>query len=120
MLCPAILDPFEGQNYRIGAFIHQMLLCPILCKLMCLFAPENQQQIMALVGRLFTSGKPSSSSDGHNSTSTISSTSSSSSTHATNGTNRQQQPPHNNIDIISDNNQLLITNCENSKIDKID
>ncbi|GAB1867283.1 Transmembrane protein 164 [Camponotus japonicus] len=33
MLCAAILDPFEGQNYRIWAVTHQSLLCPILSKL---------------------------------------------------------------------------------------
>lgn len=42
MLCPAILDPFEGQNYRIAAFIHQGILCPLLCKIVCfIFAPRN-------------------------------------------------------------------------------
>jgi len=35
MLCAAILDPFEGQNYRIWATIHQAILCPTLCKLFC-------------------------------------------------------------------------------------
>ncbi|XP_054009493.1 transmembrane protein 164 [Hylaeus anthracinus] len=35
MLCPAILDPFEGQNYRLCVFVHQGILCPLLCKLLC-------------------------------------------------------------------------------------
>ncbi|XP_011693356.1 PREDICTED: transmembrane protein 164 [Wasmannia auropunctata] len=35
MLCAAVLDPFEGQNYRIWAVTHQLILCPILCKLFC-------------------------------------------------------------------------------------
>lgn len=35
MLCAAVLDPFEGQNYRIWAVTHQLMLCPILCKLFC-------------------------------------------------------------------------------------
>ncbi|KPJ15134.1 Transmembrane protein 164 [Papilio machaon] len=38
MLCPAILDPFDGPWYRTAAVIHQALLCPLLCKLFCLFA----------------------------------------------------------------------------------
>lgn len=42
MLCPAILDPFEGQNFRIAAIIHQGILCPLLCKIMCfLFTPRK-------------------------------------------------------------------------------
>lgn len=42
MLCPAILDPFEGQNFRIAAIIHQGILCPLLCKIMCfVFTPRK-------------------------------------------------------------------------------
>ncbi|XP_015113788.1 transmembrane protein 164 [Diachasma alloeum] len=35
MLCPAILDPFQGQYYRLWAVTHQALLCPLLSKLIC-------------------------------------------------------------------------------------
>ncbi|KYM86671.1 hypothetical protein ALC53_03821 [Atta colombica] len=35
MLCAAVLDPFEGQNYRLWAVTHQLILCPTLCKLFC-------------------------------------------------------------------------------------
>lgn len=42
MLCPAILDPFEGQHYRLWACIHQAILCPSLCKLFTfLFRPST-------------------------------------------------------------------------------
>lgn len=37
MLCPAILDPFEGSNYRLFAVVHQSMLCPLLCKLVSHF-----------------------------------------------------------------------------------
>lgn len=33
MICPAILDPFQGANYRLVAATHQALLCPIIAKL---------------------------------------------------------------------------------------
>ncbi|XP_067626437.1 transmembrane protein 164 isoform X2 [Eurosta solidaginis] len=32
MLCAAVADPFQGQNYRIAATIHETILCPILNK----------------------------------------------------------------------------------------
>ncbi|XP_015429610.1 PREDICTED: transmembrane protein 164 [Dufourea novaeangliae] len=35
ILCPAVLDPFEGSNYRLWTVVHQGLLCPLLCKLLC-------------------------------------------------------------------------------------
>lgn len=41
MLCPALLDPFEGQNYRLFACAHQAILCPILCKMYCYFFKLN-------------------------------------------------------------------------------
>lgn len=38
MLCPAVLDPFEGPYYRLWATAHQSLLCPVLGKILCLLA----------------------------------------------------------------------------------
>ncbi|CAH1965620.1 unnamed protein product [Acanthoscelides obtectus] len=35
MLCPALMDPFDGQLYRVYAVVHQAVLCPSLCKLYC-------------------------------------------------------------------------------------
>lgn len=35
ILCAAVLDPFEGQYYRLCTVIHQGLLCPALSKLFC-------------------------------------------------------------------------------------
>lgn len=32
MLCAAVSDPFQGQNYRLFACCHQALLCPLLVK----------------------------------------------------------------------------------------
>lgn len=32
MICPAILDPFQGANYRLIACMHQALLCPMISK----------------------------------------------------------------------------------------
>ena len=44
MLCAAILDPFEGPNYRLCACLHQAFLCPALCKLYCyLFQPAQMK-----------------------------------------------------------------------------
>lgn len=33
MLCAAESDPFQGDNYRIAAVIHESILCPILNKM---------------------------------------------------------------------------------------
>ncbi|XP_073941742.1 transmembrane protein 164 [Choristoneura fumiferana] len=38
MICPALLDPFDGAWYRAAAVLHQALLCPLLCKGYCLLA----------------------------------------------------------------------------------
>ncbi|XP_059225770.1 transmembrane protein 164 [Stomoxys calcitrans] len=45
MLCAAESDPFQGQNYRIAAVIHESILCPILNKLtVYLFAKPQSIQ----------------------------------------------------------------------------
>jgi len=33
MLCPASKDPFSGENYRIWGTLHQLVLCPLACKI---------------------------------------------------------------------------------------
>ncbi|XP_063376244.1 transmembrane protein 164 [Cydia fagiglandana] len=38
IICPALLDPFEGPWYRVAAVLHQAALCPLLCKGYCLVA----------------------------------------------------------------------------------
>ncbi|XP_012288134.1 transmembrane protein 164 isoform X2 [Orussus abietinus] len=35
ILCPAILDPFGTENYRLWTLVHQGILCPLLCKFIC-------------------------------------------------------------------------------------
>lgn len=42
MICPAILDPFQGANYRLVAATHQALLCPIIAKFFgYIFTPSS-------------------------------------------------------------------------------
>lgn len=42
MICPAILDPFQGANYRLMACMHQALLCPIITKFFgYVFSPKD-------------------------------------------------------------------------------
>lgn len=44
MICPAILDPFQGANYRLNACIHQALLCPLVSKAFSLlFSPKTAE-----------------------------------------------------------------------------
>lgn len=46
MICPAILDPFQGANYRINACIHQAMLCPIVSKAFgYFFSPRTASQL---------------------------------------------------------------------------
>ena len=36
MLCPAVSDPFYGRGYRLCAMVHQMILIPLIGKLIVL------------------------------------------------------------------------------------
>lgn len=56
MLCAAESDPFQGQNYRIAAVIHESILCPILNKLtVYIFAtPQSIQYSIKLKGETTT------------------------------------------------------------------
>ncbi|KAI8122605.1 hypothetical protein FF38_04325 [Lucilia cuprina] len=51
MLCAAESDPFQGDNYRIAAVIHESILCPILNKLTVLIfsTPKSIQYSTATV-----------------------------------------------------------------------
>ena len=42
MLCAAASDPFQGDNYRIAAVIHESILCPILNKVTVLIFSTPQ------------------------------------------------------------------------------
>lgn len=43
MLCPALADPFEGQNYRLAAIVHEGILCPLLNKLTVLVFADTSK-----------------------------------------------------------------------------
>ncbi|XP_030385948.1 transmembrane protein 164 [Scaptodrosophila lebanonensis] len=46
MLCAALSDPFQGQNYRLFACCHEALLCPLLNKgTVLLFSPRSLSTI---------------------------------------------------------------------------
>lgn len=45
MICPAILDPFQGASYRLVACMHQMLLCPLISKVFgCVFSSTQRSE----------------------------------------------------------------------------
>ncbi|CAD7012205.1 transmembrane protein 164 [Ceratitis capitata] len=46
MLCAAQSDPFQGQNYRIAATIHEIFLCPILNKVTVLLCCKPTTTVM--------------------------------------------------------------------------
>lgn len=48
MLCAAIADPFQGENYRVYAVIHQSILCPLLNKLTYLMFAKSDEKIAYL------------------------------------------------------------------------
>lgn len=51
MICPAILDPFQGANYRLIACMHQMLLCPIVSKFFgYMFTPASIETVSSEKG----------------------------------------------------------------------
>lgn len=43
MLCPALADPFDGQNYRLAAIVHEGILCPLLNKLTVLVFADTSK-----------------------------------------------------------------------------
>lgn len=44
MLCPALADPFEGQNYRLAAIVHECILCPLLNKITVLIFADKSKK----------------------------------------------------------------------------